>query len=71
MGRRVPRLRLLTSAFVLEDSMLAKTNIVTRAILAAAAAGSIAAGVAVPVMTVAAPAAASTVAAKPAIMPYG
>jgi hypothetical protein len=50
-----PGLRLLTSAFVMEDSMRAK-RIITRAILATAVAGSIATGVAVPLATAVAPA---------------
>jgi hypothetical protein len=51
-----PGLRLLTSAFAMEDSMHAK-RIITRAILAAAAAGSLATGVAVPLVAATAPAA--------------
>jgi len=51
--------------------MRTNRNIVTRVILAAAAVGTIATGVAVPLMSAAAPATASVVAAKPAIMPYG
>ena len=50
-----PGLRLLTSAFAMEDSMRAK-RLITRAILAAVAAGSIATGVAVPLAATAAPA---------------
>jgi hypothetical protein len=56
-----PGLRLLTSAFAMEDSTRAK-QLITRAILAAVAAGSIATGVAVPIATAVAPAA-GTVAA--------
>lgn len=55
MGHRVSRLRLLTSAFAMEDSMRAK-RIITRVILSAAAAGSIATGVAVPIATAVTPA---------------
>ena len=55
-----PGLRLLTSAFAMEDSMRAK-RIITRAILATAAAGSIATGVVVPLMTAAAPASGTVV----------
>lgn len=51
----VPRLRLLTSAFAMEDSMRAK-RIITRVIVSAAAAGSIATGIAVPLATAVAPA---------------
>jgi hypothetical protein len=50
-----PGLRLLTSAFAMEDLMLAK-RIVTRAIIAAAAAGTIATGIAVPLAAATAPA---------------
>ena len=50
-----PGLRLLTSAFAMEDSMNAK-RIITRTILAAVAAGSIATGVAVPLAAATAPA---------------
>ena len=50
-----PGLRLLTSAFAMEDSMNAK-RIITRAILATVAAGSIATGVAVPLAAATAPA---------------
>ena len=53
-----PGLRLLTSAFAMEDSMNAK-RIITRAILATVAAGSIATGIAVPLATAAAPATAT------------
>jgi hypothetical protein len=51
-----PGLRLLTLAFAMEDSMRAK-RLITRAILAAAAAGSIATGIAVPLVAATAPAA--------------
>lgn len=66
-----PGLRLLTSAFAMEDSMNAK-RVITRAILAAAAAGSIATGVAVPLVAATAPAA-GTVAtvAHPDYVGYG
>jgi hypothetical protein len=66
-----PGLRLLTSAFAMEYSMRAKTNIVTRIILAAAAAGSIATGVAVPLVATAAPAATSAAAIHPDMIGYG
>lgn len=49
-----PGLRLLTSAFAMEDSMNAK-RVITRAILAAAAAGSIATGITVPLVAATAP----------------
>jgi hypothetical protein len=66
-----PGLRLLTLAFAMEDSMNAK-RIVTRAILAAAAAGSIATGIAVPLVAVTAPTAGTVVAvAHPDFMPLG
>jgi hypothetical protein len=50
-----PGLRLLTCAFAMEDSMRAK-RLITRAILTAIAAGSIATGIAVPLAAAAAPA---------------
>jgi len=51
--------------------MRTKPSFITRAILAAAAAGSIATGIAVPVLTVAAPAATSAVVVQPAYMGHG
>jgi hypothetical protein len=66
----LPGLRLLTSAFVMEDSMNAK-RIITRAILAAAAAGSIATGIAVPLAAAAASSAPAVVAAQPDAIHYG
>ena len=66
-----PGLRLLTSAFAMEDSMNAK-RIITRAILATAAAGSIATGVAMPLVAATAPAAGTVVvAAHPDGIVYG
>ena len=66
-----PGLRLLTSAFAMEDSMNAK-RIITRAILAAAAAGSIATGVTVPLLAAAAPTTAVVAShATPDIFIYG
>lgn len=54
----------------MEDSMRTKQNIVTRIILAAAAAGSIATGIAVPLVAASAPAAVSAV-ARPDVIGYG
>jgi hypothetical protein len=53
-----PGLRLLASAFVMEDSMRAR-RIITRAILAAGVVGSIATGVAVSLATAVTPATAA------------
>jgi hypothetical protein len=65
------RLRLLTWAYALEDSMRAK-RLITRAILAAVAAGTIAGGVAVPIATAVAPATgAGTVVAGAKMIGYG
>jgi hypothetical protein len=54
----------------MEDSMNAK-RIITRAILATAAAGSIATGVAVPVVAAVAPSAPAVVADDPGAIHYG
>jgi hypothetical protein len=51
--------------------MRTKPSFITRTILAAAAAGSIATGIAVPLIATAAPAATSVVAAKPGTVYYG
>ena len=66
-----PGLRLLTSAFAMEDSMNAK-RIITRAILATVAAGTIATGVAIPIAAAVAPASGTAgVVASANFMPYG
>jgi hypothetical protein len=66
-----PGLRLLTSAFAMEDSMHAK-RIIIRTILAAAAAGTIATGIAVPLVAATAPAATAVAGtAKPDVIGYG
>ena len=67
MGRRACPSRRLTWAYALEDAMRAK-RLITRTIVAAVAAGSIATGIAVPVVA-AAPAA--PIAAMPAMIGYG
>jgi hypothetical protein len=51
--------------------MRTKPSFITRAILAAAAAGSIATGIAVPVMTATAPVATTAGVAQPAYVGYG
>ena len=71
MGPEFPGLRHLTSAFAMEYSMSAKTNIVTRIILAAATAGTVAAGIAVPLVAAAAPATTASVAVQPDSIGYG
>jgi hypothetical protein len=51
--------------------MRTKPSFITRTILAAAAAGSIATGIAVPIIATAAPATTSVVAAQPMYIGYG
>jgi hypothetical protein len=54
-----------------EDSMRTKPSFITRAIVAAATIGSIGTGIAVPVLTVAAPAATSAMVVHPDYIGYG